>query len=189
MTLYIKNMVCIRCKMAVRSELEKLGISKFVIGFGEVRLKEGISTDQRFRLNSALKKSGFELVGETEGNLIEKVKKLIIELIHYSDERLAENIPNIISSKLNQDFETLNTLFLKVQNQTIENYFLAHKMERVKELLVYYKLNLNEIAYQLNYSSVAHLTSHFKAATGLSPSHYRKIRELRVEAQSNVGMM
>jgi AraC-like DNA-binding protein len=175
--------------MAVRSELEKLGLNKFVIGFGEVRLKEGISAEQLMQLDRGLKKSGFGLVDEIEGNLVEKVKKLIIELVHYSDERLAENIPNIISSKLNHDFETLNTLFLKIQNQTIENYFLAHKMERVKELLVYYKLNLNEIAYQLNYSSIAHLTSQFKTATGLSPSHYRKIREIRAATQSNVGIM
>lgn len=175
--------------MAVRSELEKLGLHKFVIGFGEVRLKEVISTDQLKQLDRGLKKSGFGLVDENEGILVEKVKKLIIELIHYSDDRLAENIPAIISSKLNQDYALLNTLFFKIQNVSIENYFLAHKVERVKELLVYYKLNLNEIAYQLNYSSIAHLTSQFKAATGLSPSHYRKIREIRVAAQSNVGIM
>ncbi len=186
MTLYIKNMVCIRCKMAVRSELERLGLNKFVIGFGEVRLKEGISPDQLYKLDRGLKKSGFELVDEIEATLVEKVKKIIIDLIHYSEERLDYNIPYIISSKLNQDYDTLNALFLKIQNQTIENYFLAHKIERVKELLVYYKLNLNEIAYQLNYSSIARLTSQFKAATGLSPSHYRKVRERRFEIQSNV---
>jgi AraC-like DNA-binding protein len=175
--------------MAVRSELEKLGLNKFVIGFGEVRLKEGISPDQLKQLDRGLKRLGFGLVDETEGSQVEKVKKLIIELIHYSDDRLVENIPDIISSKLNQDYDSLNTLFLKIQNQTIENYFLAHKLERVKELLVYYKLNLNEIAYQLNYRSIAHLISQFKSATGLTPSHYRKIREIRVIAQSNVGIM
>lgn len=186
MTLYIKNMVCIRCKVAVRSELEKLGLDKFDIGFGEVRLKEGISHEQLNKLDRGLKRSGFELVNERESNQVEKVKKIIIALIHYSEERLVNNIPEIISSKLNQDYATLNALFLKIQNQTIENYFLAHKIERVKELLVYYKLNLNEIAYQLNYNSIAHLASQFKAATGLSPSHYRKMREIRIEARSNV---
>jgi len=175
--------------MAVRSELEKLGLNKFVIGFGEVRLKEGISAEQLMQLDRGLKKSGFGLVDEIEGNLVEKVKKLIIELIHYSDDRLVENIPEIISSKLNYDYDTLNALFLKIENQTIENYFLSHKIERVKELLVYYKLNLNEIAYQLNYRSIAHLISQFRSETGLSPSHYKKIREIRVKAQSNVGIM
>jgi AraC-like DNA-binding protein len=172
--------------MAVRSELEKLGLSKFVIGLGEVKLKESISPDQLNQLEIKLKNSGFELVEENESMLVEKVKKLIIELVHYSDERLVENIPDIISRKLNHDYATLNALFFKVQNMTIENYFLAHKIERVKELLVYYKLNLNEIAYQLNYSSIAHLTSQFRAVTGFAPSHYRKIREIRVEAQVNV---
>lgn len=172
--------------MAVRSELEKLGLNNFVIGFGEVRLKEGISPEQLNKLDRGLKKSGFELVNEIESNQVEKVKKIIIDLIHYSEERLVNNIPEIISVKLNQDYAILNALFFKIENQTIENYFLAHKIERVKELLVYYKLNLYEIAYQLNYSSISHLTSQFRAATGLSPSHYRKIREIRVEAQCNV---
>jgi AraC-like DNA-binding protein len=175
--------------MVVRSELEKLGLNKFVIGFGEVRLKEGISPEQLNILDRGLKKSGFELVGEIEGNLVEKVKKIIIDLVHYSEERLEHNIPYILSSKLNQDYDTLNALFLKIENQTIENYFLTHKIERVKELLVYYKLNLHEIASQLNYSSIAHLTSQFKSATGLSPAHYRKISERRVEIRSNVGIM
>lgn len=172
--------------MAVRSELEKLGMKNFAIGYGEVRLKEGISPDQLIQLDRGLKRFGFELVNEIESHLVEKVKKIIIDLVHYSEERLVHNIPDIISSKLHQDYDILNELFLKIENQTIENYFLTHKIERVKELLVYYKLNLNEIAYQLNYNSIAHLTSQFRAATGLSPSHYKKIREIRVEAQVNV---
>lgn len=172
--------------MVVRSELEKLGMKKFAIGFGEVRLKEAISPDQLVQLDRGLKNSGFELVNETEGNLVEKIKKIIIDLVHYSEERLVQNIPDIISRNLHQDYDTLNALFLKIQNQTIENYFFTHKIERVKELLVYYKLNLNEIAYQLNYSSIAHLTNQFRSATGISPSYYKKIREIRYETQNNV---
>jgi len=172
--------------MVVKSELEKLGLNKFVIGFGEVRLKEDISPEQLNILARGLKKSGLELAGEIEGSLVEKVKKIVIDQVHYSEERLVNDIPEIISSRLNQDYDTLNTLFLKIENQTIEAYFLTHKIERIKELLVYYKLNLYEIAYQLNYSSIAHLISQFKSATGLSPAHYRKISERRVEIRSNV---
>jgi len=189
MVLYIKNMACIRCKMIVTSELEKLGLHKISLGLGELKIKEIISPDKRVQLDNALKRSGFELLDESKGYLVEKIKRIIIELVHYSDDQLHQTLPEYIGRKLHLEYASLNTLFFEVQNTTIEDYFNFHKIERVKELIVYYKLGLNEIAHQLNYSSISHLTSQFKAITGLPPSHFQKMREIRGSAKRNVRMM
>ncbi len=186
MTIYIKNMVCIRCKMVVRSELEKLGLNKPFIELGEVKIKEEISSEQLEQLNTALKKSGFELLDEQKGKLIAKIKKVIVEMVHYSDKQLKTNLSEYLSKKLNYDYTYLSTLFFEVENITLEKYFIKHTIERAKELLVYYKLNLTEIAYQLNYKSVAKLSSQFKEVTGFSPSHFQIIKNIRLITQENV---
>ena len=171
-------MVCIRCKMIVRSELENLGIYKAMISLGEAKIKEEISAGQRKKLSIALNKSGFELLDEQKSILIEKIKNCIVELVHYSDEQL-KNFPAYLSKKLNHDYALLDSLFLEVQNITIELFLLKQKIERVKELLVYNKLNLSEIAYQLNFKSASQMSVQFKNVTGFSPSHFQQIKNLR----------
>jgi YesN/AraC family two-component response regulator len=178
MIIYIKNMVCIRCKLIVESALEKMGLHKISIVLGEAKIKENISAVQREELNSALMKSGLELLDLQKSRDIEKIKNCVIELVHYSGEHL-KNFPDYLSKKLEHDYAWLNNLFFEVQNNTIENFLLKHKIERVKELLVYNTIKLSDIASQLNFSSVSQLSVDFKAETGFSPSHFRQIRNMR----------
>ena len=179
MKLYIKNMVCIRCKMVVKEELGKLGLRHAVVELGEVELMENISAVQREQIQTALLKSGLELMDDKKSVLIEKIKNIIIELVHYSEEPLAINFSEYLSRKLDHDYTYLANLFSEVQGITIEKFFIAHKIERVKELLVYNELNLTEIAYKMHYSSVAHLSTQFKKVTGLTPSHFKQLKNKR----------
>jgi AraC-like DNA-binding protein len=172
-------MVCIRCKMAVKSELERLGLSYTSLELGEVELNGEISQELRSQLDSGLKKSGLELMDSRKSIMIEKIKIIIIELIHYSDYPLKINLSDILTSRLNYDYTYLANLFSEVQGTTIEHFFIYHKIERVKELLVYDELNLKEIAFKLHYSSVAHLSNQFKKITGLTPSHFKKLKHKR----------
>lgn len=179
MKLYIKNMVCIRCKMVVKQELANLGLHYVYVELGEVETVEDISSTLREKIRAALLPSGLELMDDKRSILIEKIKTVIIELIHYSDEPLTINFSEFLSKKLAHDYTYLANLFSEVQGTTIEKYIIAHKIERVKELLVYDELNLTEIAYLMHYSSVAHLSTQFKKVTGLTPSHFKKFRENR----------
>jgi AraC-like DNA-binding protein len=172
-------MVCIRCKMVVKSELEKLGLHYNVVELGEAEIKENISLAQRDKLNIALKKSGLELMDDKKSMLIERIKNIIIELVHYSEEQPKINLSDFLSEKLNHDYTYLANLFSEVEGTTIEKFFIAHKIELVKELLVYDELNLTEIAFKLHYSSVAHLSNQFKKITGLTPSHFRQLKVKR----------
>ena len=162
--------------MVVKSELEKLGLHSSYIDFGEAEIKENITPELQNELNIALKKSGLELMDDKKNMLIEKIKILIVELVHYSDESLKMNLSDYISKRLNYDYTYLANLFSEVQGTTIEKFFINHKIERVKELLVYDELNLKEIAYKMHYSSVAHLSSQFKKHTGLTPSHFKQLK-------------
>jgi len=189
MKLFIKNMVCIRCKMVVRSELERIGIQYKVVELGEAELFDNISSDQREQLNLLLKKSGLELMDDKKSMLIEKIKTVIIELVHYSGELPKTKFSEYLSEKLNHDYTYLSNLFSEVQGITIEHFLIAHKIERVKELLVYDELNLTEIAYKLHYSSVAHLSNQFKKVTGLTPSHFKQLKDKRMSTLENVGKM
>jgi AraC-like DNA-binding protein len=177
--LYIKNMVCIRCKMVVKSELERLGLKYSVIELGEAEINSDISDDTKAKLDAALQKQGLELMDDRKSMLIEKIKTVIIELIHYSDYPLKINLSDYLTSKINYDYTYLANLFSEVQGTTIEHFFIYHKIERVKELLVYDELNLKEIAYKLHYSSVAHLSNQFKKVTGLTPSHFKQLKHKR----------
>jgi AraC-like DNA-binding protein len=179
-------MVCIRCKMVVKSELESLGLHYTVVELGEAEIKEDISTNKRDQLNIALKKSGLELIDDKKSMLIEKIKNIIIELVHYSEDQLKINLSDYLSEKLNYDYTYLANLFSEVQGTTIEKFFINHKIEKVKELLVYDELNLKEIAFKLHYSSVSHLSSQFKKVTGLTPSHFKQIKQKRRTPLENV---
>ena len=186
MKIYIKNMVCIRCKMVVKSELEKLGVQKVRIELGEAEIFEDISTEQLDQLNINLKKVELELMDDKKSILVEKIKMIIIELVHYTDEQIKVNLSDYLSEKLNYNYTYLANLFSEVKGTTIEKFYLHHKIERVKELLVYNELNLSEIAYKLNYSSVAHLSNQFKKITGLTPSHFKNLKQKRQSPLENL---
>lgn len=179
MKIYIKNMVCIRCKMVVKSELKKLGLHYITVDLGEAEIFEDISTEQLNLLDVALRTSGLELMDDKKSMLVEKIKTIIIELVHYNDDQIKINLSDFLSDRLNQDYTYLSNLFSIVKGTTIEKFYLAHKIEKVKELLVYDELNLSEIAYKLHYSSVAHLSNQFKKMTGLTPSHFKDLKHKR----------
>ncbi len=174
MKLYIKNMVCIRCKTVVKLELEKLGIKNTFADTGEVQIYGSLSDEQHKKLKAVLKKSGLELMKDRKSILMEKIKNMIVELVYYSDEPLKINLSDYLSENLNYDYTYLANLFSEIQGTTIEKFYITHKIERVKELLKYDELNLNEIAFKMHYSSVAHLSSQFKRITGMTPSDFKR---------------
>lgn len=179
MKLYIKYMVSLRCKMMVKEELKKLGLHFIFVNLGEVEIMEDLSEEKRVELKNALLQSGLELMDDKRAILIEKIKNLIIEMIHYSDEMIKVNLSDYLSEKLNHDYTYLANLFSEVQGTTIEHFMISHKIERIKELIIYDEMNISEIAWKMNYSSVAHLSNQFKKVTGLSPSHFKQLKDKR----------
>jgi len=179
-------MVSNRCKMIVKSELEEFGLHFIIVDLGEVEIMENISTEQRILLNENLEKSGLGLLDDKKRVLIEKIKNIIVELVYYSEEQPKVNLSDYLSGRLNYDYTYLANLFSESQSTTIEHFFLDHKIERVKELLVYDELSLTEIAYKLHYSSVAHLSNQFRKMTGLTPSGYKNLKLKRRKAPENV---
>jgi AraC-like DNA-binding protein len=179
MKLFIKNMVCTRCKMVVKSELDKLDLHYIMVDLGEAEIMEEMSENQLKTLDSALRESGLELINDKQTILVERVKTTIIDLIHSDHPQLRINLSDHLSEKLNHNYTYLSNLFSKIKGTTIEKYYLSHKIERVKELLLYDELNLTEIAYRMHYSSVAHLSNQFKKMTGLTPSHFKSLRYKR----------
>ncbi|MBS3993023.1 MAG: helix-turn-helix transcriptional regulator [Bacteroidetes bacterium] len=177
MKIYIKNMVCNRCIMVVKSELENMGYTLLNISLGVVEFKSNLSAAQKLTINNRLRILGFELIDDKKSRLIEKIKSLIIELVQNHDSKLKDNLSALISHELNHDYTYLSNLFSQVEGMTIEKFFIAQKIEKVKELLVYDELSLSEIAFRLHYSNVAHLSSQFKKVTGVTPSHFKNIRD------------
>lgn len=180
-------MVSNRCKMAVKEELKKLGLHFIVVDLGEVEIMESISLEQREVLKAGLLDSGLELMDDKRSVLIEKIKNVIIEMVHHLEEPIKIKFSNYLSEKLNHDYTYLANLFSEVQGTTIEQFLIAHKVERIKELIIYGELNISEIAWQMNYSSVAHLSNQFKKVTGLSPSHFKKLKDKRRSPIEEVG--
>lgn len=170
-------MVCNRCLMVVQEEMNKLGLEIENMKLGEVTLQKELTTIERNALEGALVLLGFQLIDDKKSRLIEQIKNVIINLVHYEDNEAKTNLSDILSKKLHHDYNYLSNLFSEVESTTIEKYFIAQKIERVKELLVYDEMSLSEIALQLNYSSVAYLSNQFKKVTGLTPSHFKQIRE------------
>jgi AraC-like DNA-binding protein len=165
--------------MVVRDELANLGLKHLGVELGEVELLEEMTSNQHDAFKVALLKSGLELLDDKKSVFIQKIKNIIIELVHYSEEPLSINLSEYLSQKLNHDYTYLANLFSEVTGVTIEKFFITHKIERVKELLVYNELTLTEIAYKMHYSSVSHLSSQFKKVTGLTPSHFKQLRNKR----------
>jgi AraC-like DNA-binding protein len=176
MKLYIKNMVCSRCKMVVKSELEKLGLHTVSVELGEVEIQEDSIEKQKIELNQNFAQLGFEIIEDKRARKIEKIKNLIIELVHYKNNELNINLSDYLAQNLAQDYSSLSHLFSEVENTTIAKFFITQKIEKVKELLIYEELTLSEIAIQLHYSSVAHLSNQFKNITGFSPSYFKKLK-------------
>ena len=175
MKVYIKNMVCNRCIMVVKSELEKLGFHAVSLALGEAELDRELNDSERATISRHLQAFGFELIDDKKSRLIGQIKSSIIELVHQQNSELKINLSDYLGSKLHHDYTYISNLFSEVEGTTVEKYFIAQKIEKVKELLVYDELSLSEIAFQLNYSSVAHLSNQFKKVTGLTPSHFKKI--------------
>lgn len=176
MKLHIKNMVCDRCKMSVKKELENLGLHYVVVELGEADVMEELSAEQLESLNSGLKMAGLELINDKKSILVEGIKTTIIELVHYTDDQIKVNLSDFLSEKLNHNYTYLANIFSGVKSTTIEQYYISHKIEKAKELLVYDDLNLTEIARKLHYSSVAHLSYQFKKKTGLTPSQFKSLK-------------
>ena len=172
--------------MTVQQKLNQLGLRNFTVDLGEVDIKESITSQQRDRLRALLLKSGLELLDDKRAVLVERIKNVIIEMVHYSEEILKIKNSEYISEKLNHDYTYLANVFSESEGITIEQYVIAHKIERVKEFLMYDELNLTEISYKLNYSSVAHLSTQFKKVTGLSPTRYKHLKINKRLALENV---
>ena len=177
MNYFIKNMVCNRCIMAVQQVFESLNNPPVRISLGEVETAHPIQENELEKLRKELVSYGFELIDDTKSQLIEKIKNTIVQSVHHSNEDLKINYSEYIESHLNRDYAYLSSLFSEVEGTTIEKYIILQKIERVKELLVYDELTLSEIAYQMGYSNVAYLSNQFKKVTGLTPSHFKQVKE------------
>lgn len=179
MKLYIKYMVSLRCRLLVKEELNKMGLHYVALELGMVDILEEITPEQHDQLRTNLMKSGLEVLDDKRNILIERIKNVIAEMIHYEDEFPVSNYSEVISKKLDYDYTYLSNIFSEVKGITIKQFIILHKIERVKELLLYDELSLKEIAFKLGYSSVAHLSNQFKKITGLTPTYFKTIKKYR----------
>ncbi len=186
MKLYIKYMVSNRCKMIVKDELKKLGLHYIHLNLGEVEVMEKITNEQREEIKRVLLKSGLELMDDKRAMLIEKIKNVIIEMVHYTDELPKVNFSNYLSEKLKYDYTYLANLFSETEGTTIEHFIILHKIEKIKELIIYNELTLTEIAWKMHYSSVAHLSNQFKKITGLTPTFFKALKNKKRNTLENV---
>lgn len=184
--LYIKNMVCHRCILVVAEEMKKLGYPVIDVQLGEVTLDRMISEAEKQAIGRHLSDFGFELIDDRKSQLINQIKIQIIDVVQNKDSELNVNLSEFLSSRLHKEYSVLSSLFSEVEGTTIEQYFIAQKIEKVKELLVYDEMTLSEIAFRLHYSSVAHLSNQFKKVTGLTPSHFKKIKANKRQALDKV---
>ncbi len=175
MKIYVQNMVSQRCKMLVKSELDKLGILFSYLDLGEANLLKPLTDGKREQLKDSLHKSGLELMDDQNAVTVEKIKNIVVEMVHYSDEIPTMNFSVYLSKKLDRDYHSLAVLFSKTKGMTIEQFIILHKIERAKELLMYDELTLSEIAFKMHYSSVTHLSNQFKKITGLTPSFFKSM--------------
>lgn len=189
MKYYIKFMVSNRCKMMVQDELKKLGLHYFSLELGVVDIKEDITPEQRQAFKISLVRSGLELMDDKRAMLIERIRNVVIELVHHTDELPKMKFSDYLSKKLDYNYTYLANLFSETEGMTIEHFMLLHKIERVKELILYDELNLTEISYQLNYSSVAALSNQFKKITGLTPSFFKQLKDKKRTVLEDVGIM
>jgi AraC-like DNA-binding protein len=180
-------MVSARCKMLVKEELTKLGLHFVLVEMGVVDIMEDITPALQEQIRLALESSGLELMDDKKAVLIQKIKNVIIDMVHYTDEMPKTNFSDFLSEKLNHDYTYMANLFSEVQGTTIEHFIISHKIERVKELIIYDEFNLTEIAWRMHYSSVAHLSNQFKKVTGLTPSHFKQLKNKRRSPIEDIG--
>lgn len=179
MKIYVKNMACESCKIVVKDALDELGISPIKVELGEIETKEELSDDKKKKLNNKINKAGLELLEKKQGVLIEKIRKVAIDYVYNSDEKPNIKFSVLLSEELNYSYTYLANFFSEVEATTIEQFIIALKIERIKELIIFGEDTFSEIAYKLNYSSAAHLSTQFKKATGLTPSHFKALKEKR----------
>ncbi len=187
MKIYIKYMVSNRCKLTVKEVLKELGLHFVLVDMGVVDIMENITTDQLEQIRIALLRSGLELMDDKRAVLVEKIKNIVIEMIHYKDETPKTNFSDYLAEKLDYDYTYLSNLFSDVQGITIEKFIITHKIERVKELIIYDELSLKEIAWNMHYCSVSHLSNQFKMITGFSPSHFKNLKNKRRNPIEEIG--
>ncbi|WP_100612383.1 helix-turn-helix domain-containing protein [Confluentibacter lentus] len=179
MKIYVKNMACESCKIFVKDALDELGISPAKVELGEIETKEDVCDEDKKKLNTQIKKAGMELLEKKQGVLIEKIRKVMVEYVSDSENRPNIKFSVLLSEELNHSYTYLANFFSEVEATTIEQYIIALKIERIKELIIFGEDTFSEIANKLNYSSVAHLSSQFKKVTGLTPSHFKALKEKR----------
>jgi AraC-like DNA-binding protein len=180
-------MVSTRCKLLVKAELEKFGLHFVIMGLGEVDVMEELTSDQKAQLNIALIRSGFELIEDKRSVLVQGIKNIIIQLIHHTDEIIVTNLSDYLSKELDHSYTYMANMFSEIQGITIEQFCILHKVERIKELLIYDELNITEIARKMNYSSVAHLSNQFKRTTGLTPTYFKGMKDRRRSPIEDIG--
>jgi AraC-like DNA-binding protein len=179
MKIYVKKMACESCKVVVKAALEELDISAIKVELGEIETKADVSDEEKKKLNTKIKKVGLELLEKKQGILIEKIRKVMIDYVYKSDEKPNVKFSVLLSKELNHNYTYLANFFSEVEATTIEQFMIALKIERIKELIIFGEDTLSEIAYKLHYSSVAHLSNQFKKVTGLTPSHFKALKEKR----------
>lgn len=178
MEVHIKNMVCGRCIKSVTTIFQQTGVVPESVELGVVKLKEDLSEEQTQQIKAELEAEGFAWIDDQKAKLIDDIKRIIIELVHYSElDEMNKNLSDYLSSKLNRDYHYLGTLFSSIENTTVEQYFILQKIEKVKEWLAYNEFTLSEVAFKLGYSSVAHLSAQFKKVTGFTVSQFRQLKE------------
>lgn len=179
MKIYIKNMACESCKVFVKEALEELDIKPVKVELGEIETKENISDEEKLELNKKIKKVGLELLEKKQGVLIEKIRKVMVDYVYKSDTKPNLKFSVLLSEELDQNYTYLANFFSEIEATTIEQFIIALKIERIKELIIFGEDSFSEIAYKLHYSSVAHLSTQFKKVTGLTPSHFKALKEKR----------
>lgn len=179
MKIYVKNMACESCKLVVKDALKELDISPVKVELGEIETKEDVSDDKKEQLNNKIKKAGLELLEKKQGVLIEKIRKVMIDYVYKSDDKPNIKFSVLLSKELNYSYTYLANFFSEVEAITIEQFIIALKIERIKELIIFGEDTLSEISYKLHYSSVAHLSAQFKKVTGLTPSHFKALKQRR----------
>jgi copper chaperone CopZ len=179
MKIYVKNMACESCKIFVKEVLDELHIESVKVGLGEIDTKQDVTDDEKRKLNAKIKVAGLELLEKKNGVLIEKIRAVIIDYVYNMDDQPNAKFSVLLGEKLHHDYVYLANFFSEVEATTIEQYLISLKIERIKELILFDELTFTQIAYKLNYSSVAHLSTQFKKMTGLTPTHFKKLKEKR----------
>ncbi len=185
MKLYIKNMVSARCKMAVKEALQSMGVHFVFVELGVVETMDDLTAEERRQLKETLLQSGLELMDDKKSELVQKVKNLILDMIYQSEEERKMSFTAYLSKHTGHDYPYLASLFLEAQGTTIQQFIILHKVERIKELIMYSEMSITEITWKMNYSSVAHLSNQFKKVTGLTPTHFKQLKEKRDTMQLN----